>query len=100
LRRVWSYTIFVLTEVYPRKSDLPNNPGIVNPSHRPHINNNGGPSCLLTDDDADSEFYFSDMKFLRSFITQQMKDLEMIRPALVIERQRAQRAQEERNISH
>ena len=69
-----------------------------NPSHRPHINNNRGPSYLLTDDDADSEFDFSYMNFLRSFITQQMKDLEMKRPALVIERERAQRAQEERNI--
>ena len=69
-----------------------------NPSHRPHINNNSGPSCLLTDDDADSAFDSSDMNLLRSFITQQMKDLEMKRPALVIERQRAQRAQEERNI--
>jgi len=53
---------------------------------------------LLTDDDADSEFDFSYMNFLRSFITQQMKDLEMKKPALVIERERAQRAQEERNI--
>jgi len=48
---------------------------------------------LLTDDDADSEFNSSDMNSLRTFITQQMKDLEMKRPALVIERQRAQREQ-------
>ena len=71
-----------------------------NPSHRPHINNNGGPSSLLTDDDAGSAFDSSDMNSLRSFITQQMKDLEMKRPAFVIasERQRAQRTQEQRNI--
>ena len=69
-----------------------------NPSHRPHMNNNGGPSSLLTDDDADRVFDSSDMNSLRSFITQQMKDLEMKRPAFVIERQRAQRTQEQTNI--
>jgi len=53
-----------------------------NPSHSHHINNNGGPSSLLTD----------------LFHRQQMKDLEMNRPALVIERQRAQRAQDQRNF--
>jgi len=69
-----------------------------NPSHRPHINNNGGPSSLLTDDDADSAFDSSDMNSLRSFITQQMQDLEMKRPAFVIERQGAQRTQEQTNM--
>ena len=62
-------------------------------SHHPHINNNGGPSSLLTDDDADSAFDSSDINSF-SFITQQMKDLEMKRPAFVIERQRTQRTQE------
>jgi len=68
------------------------------PSHHHHINNNGGPSSLLTDDDADSAFDSSDMNSLRSFITQQMKDLEMKRPAFVTERQRAQRTQEQRKF--
>jgi len=53
---------------------------------------------LLTDDAADSAFDSNDMNLLRSFITQQMKDLEMKRPALVIERQRTQRALEDSNI--
>jgi len=67
-------------------------------SHRPHINNNGGPSSLLTDDDTDSAFDSSDMNSLHSFITQQMQDSEMKRPAFVIERQHAQRTQEQTNM--
>jgi len=56
-------------------------------SSRPHLNNNGGPSSLLTDDGAENAFDEIGMTTLRSHITRQMVNLEMKRPAVMTERQ-------------
>ena len=57
---------------------------------RPHINNNGGPTSLLTGDGARTSFDTRDMVSLREVLTDQMTQLEMRRPAVVIERVRMQ----------
>jgi len=54
--------------------------------HRPHINNNGGPAMLLSDDGACTGKDSNDMTCLRQHISQQMHDLEMRRPSVAIER--------------
>ena len=58
--------------------------------HRPHIDNNGAPSELLTGHDADSSQDTDDMTKLRRDITTQMKDIGMKRPQVAAERRRAQ----------
>ena len=60
------------------------------PTARPHINNNGGPGSLLSGDGAGGTDDTSNMSALREFITVQMGELEMKRPATSIERMRIQ----------
>ena len=56
-------------------------------TYRPHIDNNGAPTQLMTDDGADSTADCGGMTDLRSKLKSQMKELEMKRPQLAIERQ-------------
>ena len=61
-------------------------------TYRPHIDNNGAPTQLMTDDGADSTADCGGicMTDLRSKLKSQMKELEMRRPQLAIERQQQQ----------
>ena len=59
-------------------------------TYRPHIDNNGAPTQLMTDDGAESTADYGGMTDLRSKLTSQMKELEMKRPQLAIERQQQQ----------
>jgi len=58
---------------------------------RPHINNNGGPSSLMTDHTASVGRDTNDMTALRGHITTQLRQLEVQRPSLLSERVAAQR---------
>jgi len=58
---------------------------------RPHINNNGGPSSLMTDHTASVGRDTNDMTAVRGHITTQLRQLEVQRPSLLSERVAAQR---------
>jgi len=58
---------------------------------RPHINNNGGPSSLMTDHTASVGRDTNDMTALRVHITTQLRQLEVQRPSLLSERVAPQR---------
>jgi hypothetical protein len=59
-------------------------------TYRPHIDNNGAPTQLMTDNGAESTADCGGMTDLRSKLKSQMKELEMKRPQLAIERQQQQ----------
>ena len=52
----------------------------------PHINNNGGPSSLMTDHTTSVGRDTNDMTVLRGHITTQLRQLEVQRPSLLSER--------------
>ena len=59
-------------------------------TYRPHIDNIGAPTQLMTYDGAESTADCGGMTDLRSKLRSQMKELEMKRPQLAIERQQQQ----------